>query len=72
VRLTLSMKVFEIAMIMGKYSTLVGGGIRENFRVVNSLASPTRLLGGPHVVPEAAQLLGKPAEENPHPHRAWP
>jgi hypothetical protein len=58
VRLTLSMKALEIAMIMGKNSTLVGGGIRENFRVVNALASPTRLLDRPHVVPEAAQLLG--------------
>ena len=52
------MKAFEIAMIMGKDSTLVGGGIRENFRIVNALASPTRLLDRPYVVPEAAQLLG--------------
>jgi hypothetical protein len=57
-RLTSPMKSLEIAMIMGKDSTLVGGGIRENFRIVNSLASPTRLLDRPHVVPEAAQLLG--------------
>jgi hypothetical protein len=58
VRPTLSMEAVEIAMIMGKDSTLVGGGIRENFRIVNALASPTRLLDRPHVVPEAAQLLG--------------
>jgi hypothetical protein len=52
------MKAFEIAMIMGKDSTLFGGGTSENFRIVNALARPTRLLDRPHVVPEAAQLLG--------------
>ena len=57
-RLTLSMKAFEIAMFMLKDSTLVGGGISENFRIVSALASPTRLLDRPHVVPEVAKLLG--------------
>jgi hypothetical protein len=57
VRLTLPVKATEIGMIMGKHSPLVGGGIRENFRIVNALASPIRLLDRPHVVPETAQFL---------------
>lgn len=57
VRLPLPMKASEIGMIMGKHSTLVGGGIRENFRIVNALASPTRFLDRPHIVAEPAQLL---------------
>ena len=50
VRITLPMKAFEIGMIVGDYGTLVGGGVRENFRVVNTLARPIRLLDRPHVV----------------------
>jgi hypothetical protein len=58
VRLTSPMKSLEIAMIVSKDSASVGAGIRENFRIVNALANPTRLLDRPHVVPEAAQHVG--------------
>jgi hypothetical protein len=42
VLLTLPMKPSEIGMIMGQDRTLLRCGIRENFRIVNALASPTR------------------------------
>jgi hypothetical protein len=56
-RLTLSMKASEIRMIMRKQSTVVGGGISENFRILNPLASPTSFLDRPHVVSESAQFF---------------
>jgi hypothetical protein len=57
VRLTLAMKAFEIGVIMRKDSAFVGGGIRKNFRIIDTLASPTRFLNCPHVVPQAAQFF---------------
>jgi hypothetical protein len=57
VRLALPMKAFEIGMIVRKDSTSIGCCIREHFRVVDALASPTRLLYRPYVVTETAQFL---------------
>jgi len=44
VRQALPMKPFEVGMIMGEDSTLVGSSVRENYRVVNALVRSTRLL----------------------------
>lgn len=51
------MKPFEIGMVVGQHSTLLGNGIREDFGIANTLACATRVLNRAHVVPEAAQLL---------------
>lgn len=55
-RLTLAMQAFEIGMIMGEQSAIVGCAIGENFGVIDPLASPTRFLDRSHVVPQAAKL----------------
>jgi hypothetical protein len=57
VGLALPMKPFKIGVVVGKQTTLVGNGIRENFRITNALASTTRVLDRPYVVSEAAQFL---------------
>jgi hypothetical protein len=54
VRLPLSMKSLKIGMVMGEHSTLVRGRIHENFRIVNALATPSRLLNCSHVVAQTA------------------
>ncbi len=41
-------------MVMGQHGALFGNGIRENFRIANTLASPTRALNRAHVVSETA------------------
>lgn len=38
------MKPFKIGMVVRQQGTLLGNGIRENLRIVNTLASPTRIL----------------------------
>jgi hypothetical protein len=53
-RLILEMQAFEIGMIMGQDSAIVGHGIGENFGVIDPLASPTRFLNRSHVVPKTA------------------
>lgn len=51
------MKPFEIGMVVRHHGTLLGNGIRKNFRIANTQASPSRVLDRAHIMPEAAQFL---------------
>lgn len=57
VRHALPMKPFEIGMVVRHHGTLLGNGIRKNFRIANTQASPSRVLDRAHIMPEAAQFL---------------
>jgi hypothetical protein len=53
----LPMKPLKIGMVVGQHGTLLPNGVCENFRITNTLASPTRVVDRAHAVPEAAQFL---------------
>src|SRR5258708_12269455 len=72
VRLALLMQALEISMIMGKHSAQIGDGIGENLRVINALVGSARLLNGPHIVAEPAQLLDARQRQIPIPIESRP